>query len=56
MTRAERVAKLQRNLASLRSRFLRIHGEVDQAVRELAELQAEAKVLAEPEQASGGAA
>ncbi|HEX2875165.1 MAG TPA: hypothetical protein VHP33_28130 [Polyangiaceae bacterium] len=39
--RPARVAKLERDLGELRSRLLRIQGEADSAIRDLAETQAE---------------
>lgn len=40
-----RLAKIKRDLAEMRSRLLRIQGEADNAVRDLAEMQAEVSQL-----------
>lgn len=45
MTRAERLAKLQRDALELRSRLLRIQGESDSAVRDLRDVQTELEAL-----------
>ena len=45
MTRAERLAKLQRDTLELRSRLLRIQGESDSAVRDLRDVQTELEAL-----------
>ena len=39
------LAKIKRDLAEMRSRLLRIQGEADSAVRDLAEVQAEVSQL-----------
>lgn len=51
MTRAERLAKLQRDSLELRSRLLRIQGESDAAVRDLREVQTELETLIREEPA-----
>ena len=43
MSRAERIAKLERDLAQLRSRLQRIFEEADSGIRDVRELQAAVK-------------
>jgi hypothetical protein len=45
MSRAERMAKLQRDAQELRTRLLRIQGESDSAVRDLRDVQNELEAL-----------
>ncbi|HVY26961.1 MAG TPA: hypothetical protein VHB79_10425 [Polyangiaceae bacterium] len=45
MNRADKLAKLQRDMAQLRSRLIRLQGESDMAVRDLRELQTEIEAL-----------
>lgn len=45
MSRAERLAKMTRDMQELRSRLIRVQGESDSAVRDLRELQTELEAL-----------
>ncbi len=49
MSRAEKLAKLTRDMTALRSRLIRIQGESDTAVRDLRELQTELEALVREE-------
>lgn len=51
MTRTEQMAKINRDMAQLRSRLLRLQGEADSAVRDLRDLQAEVEALIREESA-----
>lgn len=43
--RSARVAKLKRDMAEMRGRLLRIQGEADSGIRDLADMQAEVSQL-----------
>jgi hypothetical protein len=45
VSRAEQLAKLKRDLAEMRGRLLRIQGEADSGLRDLAEMQTEVSRL-----------
>jgi hypothetical protein len=45
MNRTERLAKMTRDMQTLRSRLIRLQGESDSAVRDLRELQTELEAV-----------